>query len=109
MTRRPQNRETLGLVAGFGLWSLAFLLLYGGHGAFCGTGAASEGATRTVLIGTWVAVLAAEAALIVWFARRLRSATEAQRFVRLASLILAVAAFGATVWTGVPVLTLRIC
>ncbi|WP_126171989.1 hypothetical protein [Altericroceibacterium xinjiangense] len=112
MIPAPTNREALGLVAGFGLWSLTFLLLYGGHGLACGLGARPEdGAalTRILLLAVWIAMLAAHGALIVWFVRRLRAASDTLRFVRRASVVLAVAALVATFWTGLPVAALEIC
>jgi hypothetical protein len=106
---QPTNREALGLLAGFGLWSLAFGLLYGAHGAICATGMLGETGARAVLIGLWVAVIAALAALVPWLLRRLRAASHELRFVRLASLTLTITALGATVWIGLPTLALRLC
>jgi hypothetical protein len=108
-TARPTNIETAGLVAGFALWSLAFLALYGGHGTLCALEADGGPAARAVLLGIWAAILAAHIGLIVWLARRWRAAPEQLRFIRLLSVILAVAAMAATVWTGLPVATLTLC
>ncbi len=109
MTSGPTNREALGLLAGFALWSLAFGLLYGAHGAICATGLLGETSARTVLIGLWLAVIAALAGLIPWLLHRLRTTRQELRFVRLASLTLAIIALGATAWIGLPVLTLSLC
>lgn len=107
MSSRPSNREAAGLVAGFALWSLAFVLLYGAHGTIC---AYAEGAGfRAVLVAIWIALIVAHAGLIAWFVRRLNSAPTELRFIQLVSLILAIAALGATVWTGLPVISLKMC
>jgi hypothetical protein len=109
---RPTNRETAGLVAGFALWSLAFVALYGGHGLACGMevqpGAGSS-LTRWLLVGAWIVFIIAHVVLILWLARRLRGAEGSVRFIRRVSLVLALGALGATVWTGLPVVTLSIC
>lgn len=103
---RPTNVEIAGLVAGFALWSLAFLLLYGGHGALCAVGA---GGARALLLSIWAGILLAHIGLILWFAKRWRVSPDELRFVRMASLILAIAAMAATVWTGLPIATLTLC
>lgn len=108
-TPRPTNSETAGLVAGFALWSLAFLALYAGHGTLCAVEADGGPAARAVLLGIWTAIVIAHIGLINWFARRWRAAPEQLRFIRLVSLILAVVAMAATVWTGLPAATLTLC
>lgn len=104
-----REREALGLVAGFAIWSLAFALLYGAHGLACGLGIAPA-ATRTallVLLGAHVAVLGW---LVGWLLRRFRSAqAKPLRFVRGVSLALAIGAAGATLWIGLPVAALAVC
>jgi peptidoglycan biosynthesis protein MviN/MurJ (putative lipid II flippase) len=113
MSKRRSNIEALGLVAGFGLWSLAFVLIYGAHGLACGVGVRPghwDGVTRAALIGLWLAALAAHLWLIWWLRRRWRAADEPSiRFVRLVSLTLALAALPASLWTYLPVATLTIC
>jgi hypothetical protein len=109
---RPTNREASGLVAGFALWSLAFVVLYGGHGFACSIDVrpgAGASLARWLLIGAWAALIVAHLALVAWFARRLRGAEGSVLFVRRVSLVLAVAALGATLWTGLPVATLSLC
>lgn len=108
-TPRPTNAETAGLLAGFGVWSLAFVALYGGHGFLCAVEAGGGPSARVVLLGIWAAVLVAHIGLILWFARRWRASPDELRFIRLVSLILAIAAMAATVWTGLPVTTLTLC
>lgn len=101
--------EAAGLVAGFGIWSLAFVLLYGWHGFACAQGLAPAVA-RTGLFLLFGLHLMAHAALIWWFhARWSRPADPPLRFVRLASLVLAIGAMGTTLGTGLPALVLRLC
>lgn len=109
MSGGPQDREAAALVAGFALWSLAFALLYGAHGTICSVGDDTPIGGRVILTGLWALMLAAHAALIALFVKRLRTATTTQRFVRLIALVLSVAALGATVWTGIPVIGLQVC
>ena len=107
------NKEALGLVAGFGLWSLAFVVLYGGHGLACGVGVRPghyDDLTRAILTVTFAAFIAAHVGLAWWLWHRFRSAPEGPvRLVRLVSLVLALAALGATAWTLFPVTVLTIC
>lgn len=109
MIRGPANGEAAGLVAGFGIWALAFLLLYGSHGAICSADMLGPAGARTTLIAIWIMAILAQGGLAIWFFRRLRAAPEPLRFIRLASLILSVAAIGATVWTGLPAISLKAC
>ncbi len=105
------NAEALGLIAGFGLWSLAFVVMYGIHGYACGPSAAPGHAiVRVALVASLGAFLGAHAWLVWWFARRWKQSEEGPvRFIRFASLVLAIAAAATTLWTGIPVLTLSIC
>lgn len=110
MTSRTTSYEAAGLVAGFALWSLGFAALYGAHGLTCAADIPwGRPVSRAVLIGIWAIMIAAHLALIAWFFRRLRAAMRATRFIRTASLLLAVAALGTTIWTGVPVVSLSLC
>ena len=113
MTRPAHDVDLLGLVAPFLLWGLGFALLYAGHGLACGLGLDRDwGAAgiRAALSALYALFLGAHAALAYWFWRRWRSGgAPALRFVRLASLVLAVAAIATTAWTGLPVLILSIC
>lgn len=104
-----RTAEALGLVAGFAIWSLAFVLLYGWHGFACAQGLA-PGTARAGLVLLFLLHMLAHAGLILWFLARWRRAAEAPlRFLRLASLVLAVGALGTTLWTGLPALLLRTC
>ncbi|HVL78812.1 MAG TPA: hypothetical protein VM346_05940 [Sphingomicrobium sp.] len=111
MTGPRTNIEAIGLVAGFGLWSLAFVALYAVHGYACGSGAPPGDPTaRAAMVALFAAFLVAHGWLAWWFARRWKQSGEGPvRFIRLASLVLAIAAAGTTIWTGLPVLTLSIC
>lgn len=56
MKEGPTNREAAGLVAGFSLWALAFLLLYGAHGLACAAGAGAgrwDTLARALLVAVW--------------------------------------------------------
>ena len=109
MNGGAREAEALWLVAGFGLWSVGFALLYGAHGLACSLGVAPVPA-RAALGLILAATLAAHLWLVALLRRRVASAAGgALRFVRLASLALAAAAAGATLWTGFPVLTLGAC
>lgn len=103
----PRARAIAGLVAGFVVWSAAFVLLYGLHGLACAD--PGFGGTRPALLIGWAAMLAGHGLLAAWLWRRWRVGAEEVRFVRLVSLVLAVAALGATVWIGLPVAVLGVC
>lgn len=106
----PPPIEILGLVAGFAIWSSAFVSLYALHGGACDGGwFSSPGAARLVLAAVLSLHLLLHAALCVWLWRRLQTGGQPVVFLRTASLILAVAAMGATLWTSGPVLVLQIC
>lgn len=109
MILRPTNREAAGLVAGFGLWALAFTLLYGAHGVICSGDTFGPVPARWALIAILVTMIIAHAGLIAWFIYRLKASPSSRRLIRRASLSLAVAALGATLWTGIPALSLQIC
>lgn len=110
---RSQARETLCLVVPFVVWALGFVLLYGGHGLACAVGVRAgeyAGITRIALGVLLAVVLTAQGWIVYRYLQRLRAGTgEGRHFVRLASLVLSIAALGASLWTGLPVLFLRIC
>lgn len=110
---RSQARETLGLVVPFAVWALGFILLYGGHGLACSVGVRSgeyAAAARLALGALLAIILAAHGWIVGRYVQRLRKqAGEARYFVYLASVVLAVAALGGSMWTGLPVLFLSIC
>lgn len=113
MKQQSQRFDLLGLVAGFAIWSSAFVVLYAVHGGACGASSAGDAPAawlRSALIAIFALHLAAHAALIWWFTHRLDAHGAAPgRFLRATSLILAIAAMLATVWTSSPVLFLRLC
>lgn len=104
----PRALEIAGLVAGFVVWSAAFVLLYSLHGLGCAD-PGFGGGTRWALVVGWGAMLAGHGLLAAWLWRRWRRAEEELRFVRLVSLVLALAAGAATVWIGLPVAVLGVC
>lgn len=107
MIKDAQPAETLGLIAGFGIWSSAFIAFYGLHGALCAAGGAPF--ARGGMIAVLALHLIAHGLLVWWFARRVRGASGGAVFIRRVSLVLAVAAAGATLWTGVPAVLLKVC
>ncbi|MFN3313368.1 MAG: hypothetical protein ACK46Q_07870 [Hyphomonas sp.] len=109
--KRLHPAETLGLVAGFAIWSSAFVLIYAAHGWACGSGLqVNQGSVRAILAVLLGLHLAAHAVLCVWLYRRMKTGEPPQAsFLKLASFVLAVGAGGATVWTSAPVLFLEIC
>jgi len=106
-------RAALGLVVPFVIWALGFVLLYGGHGLACAVGVRTgqyEDITRASLAVLLGVVLCAHIWIIGRSIRRLRQHRGGPyRFVVLVSVLLAVGAAGATLWTGLPVLALKIC
>lgn len=108
----------LGLVAGFLVWSSAFLVLYGLHALGCAWGwdareAGPANLLRLVLVGAWIVHLAI-VGLLVLGARRLRTAAtgvpgDGAPLVASATLVLSAAALVATVWTGLPLLAYPLC
>lgn len=104
----PRGLEVAGLIAGFTVWSAAFVLLYSLHGLACAD-PPRIGEARPVLVAGWAAMLAGHGALTWWLWRRWRAGGDELRFVRLVSLLLSVAAAGGTVWIGLPVAVLRAC
>lgn len=113
MTGTVRTAEALGLIAPFALWALAFSVLYGGHGLACGIGMqpADYASVTRIVLGLILVTFIAAHAWLAWRSwRRWKGGGEpALRFVRLASFALALAALATTLWTGFPVLVLRIC
>lgn len=104
MSGRSPLSGPLGLIIGFSLWGLSFVLLYAAHGYSC---AAGLDGTRWLLAGVWLLSLGAGAALILAFLRRRKRGD--RRFLPRLGLALAIAAFGAMLWTGLPVTLLGTC
>lgn len=113
MMERSQAKEVLGLVVPFVVWALGFVLLYGGHGLACAVGVRTGdyAAITRIALGVLLAiVLVAQGWVAYRYALRLRMWRDEPRyFIRLASLVLAVAALVGSLWTGAPVLFLHIC
>lgn len=90
------------MVAGFGLWGSAFVLLYAAASLGCEFGwsqirTGPVSLTRATLIGVWLVHMAA----LIWLYRRCARAQgndAAGRFVQRATMYLTVAAIASTVW-----------
>ncbi len=100
------------LVAAFLIWSLAFIGLYGVHGVACAAGWASvqnPWPLRLALIGLWLVMTSAAAAFALWTWKRPLEDQAAQRFLRNATLAVAVIGVVATAWLGAPLFLVRVC
>lgn len=116
MTALARPRGLLGLVAGFLVWSSAFLVLYGLHALGCAWGwdarpAGPASLLRLVLLAAWALHVALVAALALLARRLARAPGEpgGAPLVGRATLALSLAALVATVWTGIPVLAYPLC
>ncbi|MGP9822811.1 hypothetical protein ACTZWW_22520 [Salinarimonas sp. NSM] len=111
----------IGLVAGFLVWSSAFLVLYGLHALGCAWGweARAVGPTsalRLVLVLAWALHVALLAALALAARRGLppkgltgEGEDRTPALVAGATLVLTLAALVATLWTGLPVVAYPLC
>lgn len=99
-----------GLVAGYVVWSAAFVALYALHAAGCEWGW-PPAVLRAVLVALWLAHLALIAGLTwaAWRWRARRAAAGEARFVGDATLVLSAAALFATLWTLFPAAVLELC
>lgn len=107
----------IALIGGFLLWVSAFLGLYALFSLGCVQGwttprVAGLPLWHGVLLAVWGVHLALHAGLIAWLHRRSghsvgRAGT--RRFLHLGALGVAVAALGATLWTGLPMVLLSSC
>jgi 4-hydroxybenzoate polyprenyltransferase len=98
------------MVAGFGIWGSAFVLLYATASLGCELGwnqthVGPVSLTRAILIGLWLVHMAA----LIWLYRHCAHAQDngsTGRFMRHAALYLTLAAIASTVWIafalGVP-------
>lgn len=107
----PPPIEILGLVAGFAIWSSAFVSLYAVHGGACDGGWFARQETIRVVLAVILALhLLLHAALCFWLWGRAKEKTvPSVFFLRTATFVLALAAAGATLWTSAPVFILRVC
>lgn len=99
-----------GLVAGYVVWSAAFVVLYAVHATGCEWGWPLP-VLRAVLVALWATHLALAAGLTLaawrWGARR--AALGEARFLGDATLVLCATALFATLWTLFPVAVLELC
>lgn len=106
--------DTLTAGAGFVLWSLCFIALYGLFSVACmlprlGLPAMRPEAVTIMLVGVWGLFLAAHAGAIVVNMRRYRVADEERAFVLRIGVYLNLAGLAATLVIGAPVLALPAC
>ncbi|MFA7638837.1 MAG: hypothetical protein WCY02_05960 [Parvibaculum sp.] len=116
MRERGEGRSVLLLAAGFGLWSLAFVMLYSFQAVGCRLGwqglEVMGGVTlqRGVLIGLFTVGIAAH--LLLWRLLRQREtkmAREEEGFARIIAADLSVAALGASLFCFLAVFWLSPC
>lgn len=108
-------RAMVGLIAGYLVWSLCFVVLYSLLSVGCEAGWHHYRLLGINLL-SWLLVLAwllhvAAAAWLVW---RVKSSDPEQlerngRFMRRVTLLLHVTALAGTIWIGIPVLGLPPC
>ncbi len=106
MRDRAPFSGPLALIVGFSLWALAFVALYAAHGFSC---AAGFNGVRWILAGLWLILLAAGGGLVFAFLRKRVQEPKDAAFLRRLGLILAIAALGAMLWTGIPTVLLETC
>ncbi|MDP1874680.1 hypothetical protein [Phenylobacterium sp.] len=104
--------DLLWLVGAFVLWSLAFVVLYGVHGAACAGGWASPTEPwplRLTLIGLWLVMTVVSAAYVLWVWRRPAAGDGTDGFLRYATLAVAGVGAVSTAWLGLPLFLVRVC
>jgi hypothetical protein len=100
------------LVAAFLIWSLAFIGLYGVHGAACAAGwvsAQDPWPLRLILIGVWIIMTLGAGVFAAWTWKRPIDDQPAQQFLRNATLATAAIGVIATAWLGAPLFLVRLC
>ena len=111
MSAPARGHHLAFLSFGFIVWAVGFSALYGAHALGCAYGwhHLAFGPTtllRALLIGLFLASLAATAALAAWTLRR---AARDPTMLPIATAGTSLAALAATAWTGAPALALRLC
>ncbi|WP_158044781.1 hypothetical protein [Skermanella pratensis] len=109
MSETARSGKLLLLVAGFLLWSSAFVVLYGLQGLGCRLGwedmdLGPVSLNRGALLAAWVLHVGLIGVMAAIQARR-RSADRGDAFIDRAGLALTFCALVATIWTGLPILT----
>jgi hypothetical protein len=116
MRERGEGRSVLLITAGFGLWSLAFVLLYSFQAVGCRLGwqefevMGAVTLQRAVLVGLFAGGIAAH--LLLWRLLRWRetkTASAEEGFARIVAADLAVAALGASLFCFLAVFWLSPC
>jgi hypothetical protein len=100
-----------GLVAGFLVWSSAFVALYGLHAVGCNLGWQAPETYASPLRLALVAVWLLHAAALVWLVLHFRPAAAASSapFLERAAFTLSALALAVTLITGAPILALDLC
>lgn len=106
--------DTLLAGAGFILWSLCFVALYGLLSIACmlptlGIPAMRPASITVMLAGVWGLFLVSHAAAIIANVRRYRAASEDVGFVLRVGVYLNLAGLVATLYIGAPALALPAC
>jgi hypothetical protein len=109
----PRTRLFAFMALGFGIWSLAFAVLYAVQATGCAFGwhtlaVGPVSLLRMLLIAIWVAHLAALAWLYV-VCRQAAGGAALDRFLARAAAALTAAAIAATVWIGTALFLRTIC
>ncbi len=109
----PRTRLFAFMALGFGIWSLAFAVLYAAQATGCAFGwhtltVGPVSLLRVLLIAIWAAHLAALAWLYV-ICRRASRGAALDRFLARAAAALTVAAIAATLWIGTALFVKTIC
>ncbi|WP_201159620.1 hypothetical protein [Rhodoplanes elegans] len=103
------------LVAGFVIWSSAFVLLYAASSIGCAAGwerttVAGTSLLRALLVLLWIAHLGALVALVIYtWRRRPGGPGGTATFVRRVAVGAGTAALVATLWTGAPIVATTMC
>ncbi|MFL9828501.1 hypothetical protein [Rhodoplanes sp. SY1] len=114
-TRTDRAVTLLLLVAGFVIWSSAFVLLYALQSIGCAAGwerttLAGASLLRALLVLLWTAHVGALVALVIYtWRRRPGGPGEAATFARRVAIGTSTVALFATVWTGAPILATTMC
>ena len=107
-TRESFWRRVLAATLPLLVWSLHFAFTYGLAAAQCTPAGMRPGGPDRVLLGVVTAVAAGACAWLAWRARGVPRRTDAG-LLDWTRFVLAVLAFVAVAWTGVPLLLVRGC
>ncbi|MFL9824204.1 hypothetical protein [Rhodoplanes sp. SY1] len=113
-TRTDRAVTLLLLVAGFVIWSSAFVLLYALQSIGCAAGwerptVAGTSLLRALLVLLWTAHVGALVALLIYTWRRRPGGAEVARFAHRVAIGTSMVALVATLWTGAPIVAASMC